>query len=210
MINNHIQGLILFLVMQHLLFANDPLQNKADDILKQMTIDEKISLLSGKGAYNTQNIDRLGLPQLELWDGPNGVRSNSNEIATAFPVGIAMGATWNTKLINKVGVALGKESRSFGVEVLLGPTMNIIRTPLNGRTFETFSEDPYFNGQIASAYINGLQSEHVGSSVKHFIANNQEIRRQSVSAEISERALREIYLPAFETVIKLVNVLLRK
>jgi len=202
MINNHIQGLFFFILIQHLLFANNPLQNKADDILKQMTINEKISLLSGKGAYNTQNIDRLGLPQLELWDGPNGVRSNSNETATAFPVGIAMGATWNTKLINEIGIALGKESRAFDVEVLLGPTMNIIRTPLNGRTFETFSEDPYFNGQIASAYINGLQSEHVGSSVKHFIANNQEIRRQSVSAEISERALREIYLPAFETVIK--------
>ena len=202
MINNHIQGLFFFILIQHLLFANNPLQNKADVILKQMTINEKISLLSGKGAYNTQNIDRLGLPQLELWDGPNGVRSNSNETATAFPVGIAMGATWNTKLIHEIGIALGKESRAFDVEVLLGPTMNIIRTPLNGRTFETFSEDPYFNGQIASAYINGLQSEHVGSSVKHFIANNQEIRRQSVSAEISERALREIYLPAFEIVIK--------
>ena len=202
MINNHIYGLFLFVIMQYFLFANDLLLKKADDILKEMTINEKISLLSGKGAYNTQNIDRLGLPQLELWDGPNGVRSNSNETATALPVGIAMGATWNTKLINKVGISLGQESRAFNVDVLLGPTMNIIRTPLNGRTFETFSEDPYFNGQIASAYINGLQSEHVGSSVKHFVANNQEIRRQSVSAEISERALREMYLPAYQIVIK--------
>jgi len=202
MINNHFKYFFLFIFIQYLLFANNPLQENADDILNQLTVDEKISLLSGKGVYNTQNIDRLGLIQLELWDGPNGVRSNSNEIATAFPVGISMGATWNTDLINELGLALGKESRAFEVEVLLGPTMNIIRTPLNGRTFETFSEDPFFNGVIASAYINGLQSEYVGASVKHFIANNQEIKRQSVSAEISERALREIYLPAFEKVVK--------
>ena len=119
MINNHIYGLFLFVIMQYFLFANDLLLKKADDILKEMTINEKISLLSGKGAYNTQNIDRLGLTQLELWDGPNGVRSNSNETATALPVGIAMGATWNTKLINKVGISLGQESRAFNVDVLL-------------------------------------------------------------------------------------------
>ena len=201
MINHFTQGLAFLIFIHYFLFADDTLHKKAEDILQQMTTNEKISLLSGKGAYNTQNIDRLGLSQLELWDGPNGVRSNSNEQATAFPVGISMGATWNVELINELGIALGKESRAFGVEVLLGPTMNIIRTPLNGRTFETFSEDPYFNGEMASAYINGLQSEHVGSSVKHYIANNQEIRRMDVSANISERALREIYLPAYEKVI---------
>ena len=201
MINNYFRGLFYFFSITTLLFANDQLQKKAESILNQLSKEEKISLLSGKGVYNTQNIDRVGLPQLELWDGPNGVRSNSNEQATAFPVGIAMGATWNVELIKELGTALGKESRAFGVEVLLGPTMNIIRTPLNGRTFETFSEDPYFNGEIASAYINGLQSEHVGASVKHYIANNQEINRMSVSANISERALREIYLPAFEKVV---------
>ena len=201
MINHFTQGLAFLIFIHYFLFADDTLHKKAEDILQQMTTNEKISLLSGKGVYNTQNIDRLGLSQLELWDGPNGVRSNSNEQATAFPVGISMGATWNVELINELGIALGKESRAFGVEVLLGPTMNIIRTPLNGRTFETFSEDPYFNGEMASAYINGLQSEHVGSSVKHYIANNQEIRRMDVSANISERALREIYLPAYEKVI---------
>ena len=201
MINHFTQGLAFLIFIHYFLFADDALHKKAEDILQQMTTNEKISLLSGKGVYNTQNIDRLGLSQLELWDGPNGVRSNSNEQATAFPVGISMGATWNVELINELGIALGKESRAFGVEVLLGPTMNIIRTPLNGRTFETFSEDPYFNGEMASAYINGLQSEHVGSSVKHYIANNQEIRRMDVSANISERALREIYLPAYEKVI---------
>ena len=201
LINIFFRCLPFFLSITVLLFANDQLQKKAENILSQLSIEEKISLLSGKGVYNTQNIDRLGLSQLELWDGPNGVRSNSNEPATAFPVGISMGATWNVELIKELGIALGKESRAFGVEVLLGPTMNIIRTPLNGRTFETFSEDPYFNGEIASAYINGLQSEHVGASVKHYIANNQEINRMSVSANISERALREIYLPAFEKVV---------
>ena len=201
MINHFTQGLAFLIFIHYFLFADDTLHKKAEDILQQMTTNEKISLLSGKGVYNTQNIDRLGLSQLELWDGPNGVRSNSNEQATAFPVGISMGATWNVELINELGIALGKESRAFGVEVLLGPTMNIIRTPLNGRTFETFSEDPYFNGEMAAAYINGLQSEHVGSSVKHYIANNQEIRRMDVSANISERALREIYLPAYEKVI---------
>ena len=182
--------------------ADDRIYKQAKKLLAVMTLDEKVSLLSGRGSYDTQNIDRLDLPSLQLWDGPNGVRSNNNEPATAFPVGICMGSTWNPVLIEKLGKALGKECRAFGVEVLLGPTMNIIRTPLNGRNFETFSEDPFFNGVIGAAYVKGLQSENVGASVKHFIANNQETNRQSVSAEISERTLREIYLPAYRRVIK--------
>ena len=182
--------------------ADDRIYKQAQELLAVMTLDEKVSLLSGRGSYDTQNIDRLNLPSLQLWDGPNGVRSNNNEPATAFPVGICMGSTWNPALIEKLGKALGKECRNFGVEVLLGPTMNIIRTPLNGRNFETFSEDPFFSGVMGTAYVKGLQSENVGASVKHFIANNQETNRQSVSAEISERTLREIYLPAYRRVIK--------
>ena len=182
--------------------ADDRIYKQAQKLLAVMTLDEKVSLLSGRGSYDTQNIDRLNLPSLQLWDGPNGVRSNNNEPATAFPVGICMGSTWNPALIEKLGKALGKECRAFGVEVLLGPTMNIIRTPLNGRNFETFSEDPFFSGVMGTAYVKGLQSENVGASVKHFIANNQETNRQSVSAEISERTLREIYLPAYRRVIK--------
>ena len=182
--------------------ADDHIYKQAQELLAVMTLDEKVSLLSGRGSYDTQNIDRLNLPSLQLWDGPNGVRSNNNEPATAFPVGICMGSTWNPALIEKLGKALGKECRAFGVEVLLGPTMNIIRTPLNGRNFETFSEDPFFSGVMGTAYVKGLQSENVGASVKHFIANNQETNRQSVSAEISERTLREIYLPAYRRVIK--------
>ena len=182
--------------------ADDRIYKQAKKLLAVMTLDEKVSLLSGRGSYDTQNIDRLDLPSLQLWDGPNGVRSNNNEPATAFPVGICMGSTWNPALIEKLGKALGKECQAFGVEVLLGPTMNIIRTPLNGRNFETFSEDPFFSGVMGTAYVKGLQSENVGASVKHFIANNQETNRQSVSAEISERTLREIYLPAYRRVIK--------
>ena len=182
--------------------ADNRIYKQASELLAVMTLDEKVSLLSGRGSYDTQNIDRLNLPSLQLWDGPNGVRSNNNEPATAFPVGICMGSTWNPALIEKLGKALGKECRAFGVEVLLGPTMNIIRTPLNGRNFETFSEDPFFSGVMGTAYVKGLQSENVGASVKHFIANNQETNRQSVSAEISERTLREIYLPAYRRVIK--------
>ena len=182
--------------------ADDRIYKQAQELLAVMTLDEKVSLLSGRGSYDTQDIKRLNLPSLQLWDGPNGVRSNNNEPATAFPVGICMGSTWNPELIEKLGIALGKECRAFGVEVLLGPTMNIIRTPLNGRNFETFSEDPFINGVIGAAYVKGLQSENVGASVKHFIANNQETNRQSVSAEISERALREIYLPAYKYIIK--------
>ena len=182
--------------------ADDRIYKQAQKLLAVMTLDEKVSLLSGRGSYDTQNIDRLNLPSLQLWDGPNGVRSNNNEPATAFPVGICMGSTWNPALIEKLGKALGKECQAFGVEVLLGPTMNIIRTPLNGRNFETFSEDPFFSGVMGTAYVKGLQSENVGASVKHFIANNQETNRQSVSAEISERTLREIYLPAYRRVIK--------
>ena len=108
MINNYFRGISCFFSITTLLFANDQLQKKAENILNQLSKEEKISLLSGKGVYNTQNIDRVGLPQLELWDGPNGVRSNSNEQATAFPVGIAMGATWNVELIKELGIALGK------------------------------------------------------------------------------------------------------
>ncbi len=182
--------------------ANDHIYKQAQELLAAMTLDEKVSLLSGRGSYDTQNIDRLNIPSLQLWDGPNGVRSNNNEPTTAFPVGISMGATWNPELIERLGIALGKECRALGVEVLLGPTVNIIRTPLNGRNFETYSEDPYFNGVLSVAYVKGLQSEHVGASVKHFIANNQEINRQSVSAELSERTLREIYLPAYKHVVK--------
>ena len=182
--------------------ADDRIYKQAQELLAVMTLDEKVSLLSGRGSYDTQDIKRLNLPSLQLWDGPNGVRSNNNEPATAFPVGICMGSTWNPELIEKLGIALGKECRALGIEVLLGPTMNIIRTPLNGRNFETFSEDPFINGVIGAAYVKGLQSENVGASVKHFIANNQETNRQSVSAEISERALREIYLPAYKYIIK--------
>ena len=181
------------------------IREKALGLLDQMTLDEKISLLSGRGMYDTQNIDRLNIPSLQLWDGPNGVRSNSGQPTTAFPVGIAMGATWNRSLIEELGTALGRECRSMGVEVLLGPTVNIIRTPLGGRNFEAYSEDPYLTGEIGVAFVRGLQGQHVGCSVKHYIANNQEKNRNSVSAEVSERTLREIYLPGYKKIVQEAN-----
>jgi len=178
------------------------IKEQARSLLNQMSLDEKISLLSGRGMYDTQNISRLNIPSLQLWDGPNGIRSNKNQPTTAFPVGVAMGATWNRSLIGELGKALGRECRASGVEVLLGPTVNIIRTPLGGRNFETFSEDPHLTGEIGVAYVKGLQSQHVGCSVKHYIANNQEKNRNSISAEVSERALREIYLPGYKKIVQ--------
>lgn len=177
-----------------------------EELLKQMTLHEKVSLLAGANSWEIGPIERLGIPALKVTDGPNGARGENfaggNVTSACFPAGIALAATWNTALIEQVGKALGQEAQSKGAHVLLGPTANIHRSPVNGRNFESFSEDPYLSARMAVAYIKGLQSQGVGATVKHYICNDSEFERNSISSEVGERALREIYLPAFQAAIQ--------
>ncbi|MBP6409392.1 MAG: glycoside hydrolase family 3 protein, partial [Fusobacteriaceae bacterium] len=188
-----------------------------DKVIKEMTLEEKAKLVCGMGMTSkkvpgavgsTYEIPRLGIPELVVSDGPAGLRLGGTfsgvkaVYATAFPIPAAMASTWDLDLLNKVGIAMGAESKAFGVDVLLGPAFNIKRDPLNGRNFEYLTEDPYLNGRLAAAIVKGIQSEGVGVSIKHFAVNNQETNRMSINEVVSERALREIYLSAFEYVVK--------
>jgi beta-glucosidase len=177
-----------------------------------MTLEEKASLLSGKDFWYTKAIPRLGIESWMMTDGPHGMRKQATSAekvgllesvpATCFPTGASLASTWNPELIGEMGRAMGIEARSEGVRVLLGPAVNIKRSPLCGRNFEYLSEDPYLAGEIAKAHIRGIQSVGVGTSIKHFAVNNQEKFRMAVDAIVDERTLREIYLPAFERAIK--------
>ncbi|EOO77671.1 glycoside hydrolase family 3 C-terminal domain-containing protein [Bacillus mycoides] len=181
-------------------------------IISQMTLEEKASLCSGLDFWNTKGIERLGIPSIMVTDGPHGLRKQAegadhlgiyNSIpATCFPSAVGLASTWNKELIKQVGVALGEECQAENVGVLLGPGANIKRSPLCGRNFEYFSEDPHLSSQMAANHVKGVQSQGVGTSLKHFAANNQEHRRMSVDAIVDERTLREIYLASFEDVIK--------
>ncbi|MBP7335252.1 glycoside hydrolase family 3 protein [Niveispirillum sp.] len=172
------------------------------DLLARMTLDEKISLLAGAGIMELNGVPRLGVPGIKVTDGPTGVRSHEDKPATVFPVGVAMAATWNTELAGKVGAAIADEARAHGASVLLAPTVNIVRTPLWGRNFETYSEDPHLAARMGLGYVQGVQGQGIGVSLKHFAANNQETNRFFVDSKVPARPLREIYLPAFETVVK--------
>jgi beta-glucosidase len=176
-------------------------------LLSQMTLKEKISLLAGKDDWNFMGVERLGIPFLGVMDGPHGVRIVDDGRrwkgpTVAFPTGASMATCWNPELLEKAAGAIAEEVAAVGGDILLGPCINIVRHPLNGRTFETFSEDPYLNGQLAIAYINGIQAKGIGTSLKHFACNNQEVERMRGSSEVDERTLREIYLPAFEVTVK--------
>lgn len=201
-----------------------------EEVINAMTPEEKATLLIGPGmpgyagivplkgepnvrvlgqAGGTRAIARLGIPETVVADGPAGLRiqpkrkNNPNTFyATAFPVGTLLASTWNPELIETVGKAMGEEVKEYGVDVLLAPALNIQRNPLNGRNFEYYSEDPLVAGKIAAAYIKGIQANGVGTSIKHFAANNQETNRLSVNAYVSERAMRELYLRGFEIAIK--------
>jgi len=176
---------------------------RVEDLLKRMTLEEKIDMLGGTG-FATKPNARLGIPELRMTDGPLGVRMDKS---TAFPSGINLAATWNPALVEKIGHALGREVKAHDAHVLLAPCVNIARIPNGGRNFESFGEDPFLASRMAVNYINGLQSEGVAATVKHFAANNQEHERMFVDAQISERALNEIYLPAFKAAVQEANVL---
>ena len=186
-----------------------------DDIkalIGKMTLEEKAGLCSGSDFWHTKAVERLDVPAVMVSDGPHGLRKQEEGAdhlgihdsirAVCFPAACATACSFDRALLYEMGSALGNECRAEGVAVLLGPAVNIKRSPLCGRNFEYFSEDPFLAGELACAFVQGVQGEGVGVSVKHFAANNQETRRMSVSSEVSERALREIYFPAFEKVVK--------
>ena len=185
---------------------------KHADLIKQMTLEEKASLMSGANFWNTKPVTRLGIPGMMLTDGPHGLRKqggkadhlglNKSIPATCYPSAAGLANTWDEALIEEMGEHLGLEAASEGVSVLLGPGVNIKRSPLCGRNFEYFSEDPILAGELAAGFINGVQSMGVGTSLKHFCANSQETRRMTCDSVVDERALREIYLTAFEIAVK--------
>ncbi len=204
----------------------EPLEKRVSDLLSQMTIEEKIHLLKGSGLASAMGMGdpvtgvagavgtivptpRLGIPTVYLSDGPAGLRieperegEDRTYYCTAFPIATLLSSTWNTDLVNKVGTAMGKEAREYGIDVILGPGANIHRHPLCGRNFEYYSEDPVLTGLIGAAMVNGIESNGVGASVKHFVANNQETNRFLNNSMVSERALREIYLKGFEIIVR--------
>ncbi len=173
-----------------------------------MTLEEKALLLSGDGWWATHGIQRLGVPVIHLSDGPHGLRKvaaaglGESVPATCFPTAPALAATWDTALVREVGAALGREAQACNVQILLGPGVNMKRSPLGGRNFEYFAEDPLLAGRMAAAYIDGVQGEGVGTSLKHFAVNSQETERMANDSRVDGRALHEIYLPAFEIAIR--------
>jgi beta-glucosidase len=156
--------------------------SRIDDLVSQMTLEEKISMLAGADLWHSVAVPRLGVPQFKVSDGPNGARGAFGSMgpkSVATPVGIALGATWNPDLVQKVGNVLADELEEKGAHILLAPTVNIHRTPIAGRNFECYSEDPFLSGMIASAYIKGIQEKGKGACIKHFVANDQEYERRS-------------------------------
>ena len=181
------------------------MNDKIANLVQQMSLTEKVSLLAGADQWTTVPIARLGIPAIKVTDGPNGARGArpiGGPTSACFPAGVALAATWNTDLVNRVGAALGEEVKSKGAHVLLAPTVNIHRSPLAGRNFECYSEDPYLAGRMAVAYIEGLQSQKVGACIKHLVCNDSEYERRTISSEVRERALREIYLAPFQAAVR--------
>ena len=188
------------------------MERDVKEIVRQMMLEEKAGLCSGKDFWHLKSVERLGIPEVMVSDGPHGLRKqaengdhlgiNESIKAVCFPAACATACSFDRDLLEEMGAALGTECQAENVSVLLGPAVNIKRSPLCGRNFEYFSEDPYLAGQMAKAHITGVQKEGVGTSIKHFAANNQEYHRMSASSEVDERTLREIYLAAFETPVK--------
>ena len=177
---------------------------RIDTLLSELTVDEKAAMVAGTDMWHNAAVERLGIPALKVTDGPIGARGErwTGGRSAAFPCGTALGATWDTDLVEEVGRRIGNEARRKQCHVLLAPTVNIHRHPLAGRNFECYSEDPHLTERSAVAYITGVQSQNVGSCVKHFAANDSEFERMTISSEVDERTLREITLPPFEAAVR--------
>ncbi|SCH76620.1 Thermostable beta-glucosidase B [uncultured Clostridium sp.] len=182
------------------------------ELISQMTLEEKAGMCSGLDFWHLKGVERLGIPSVMVSDGPHGLRKQDQEAdhlginesikAVCFPPAVLSACSFDRALLERLGETVGDEAQATDLSVVLGPAVNIKRSPLCGRNFEYYSEDPYLAGEAAAAFINGVQSRHVGTSIKHFAANNQEFNRMSASSEVDERTMREIYLPAFETAVK--------
>ena len=181
-----------------------------EELVQSLTLEEKAGLCSGRDFWRTKAVERLGIPAMMMSDGPHGLRAqkpgsslpNDSIEAVCYPAGCAAAASFDPTLTRRMGAALGREARAAGVQMVLGPAINIKRSPLCGRNFEYYSEDPFLAGELAAAFIQGVQGEGVAACPKHFAANNQETRRLTVDSRLDERTLHEIYLPAFETAVR--------
>jgi beta-glucosidase len=185
--------------------AGEDSEGRIDALLGQMELGEKVAMASGSGLWYSTPVERLGIPAFKMSDGPNGVRGEargSGVTSTCFPVGVALGASWDPDLLSEVGKALAAEARAKGVDVLLGPTINLQRTPLAGRNFECYAEDPHLTAELALAYTRGVQGRGVAVCLKHFVCNDSEFERHSISSVVDARTLREVYLRPFERVIR--------
>jgi len=203
--------LTLALLPSHVAFAQAPvpsnpeIERRVDALLKKMTLEQKIDYIGGTG-FAVRSMPTLGVPAFEMSDGPLGVRSNQKFPSTTYAAGIGLAASWDPQLAERVGAGIGKDARARGIHFMLGPGVNIYRAPMNGRNFEYFGEDPFLAGAVATGYITGMQKQGVSSTVKHFLGNNSEFLRHDSDSIIDERALREIYLPAFESAVKEAHV----
>ena len=177
-----------------------PVEDRTNDLLHRMTLEEKLDYIGGYKGFYIRGIERLGVPEIKLTDGPVGTHKDGK--STAYPAGVLTASTWNRKLVYELGKQLGRDSKARGVHILLGPGVNIVRSPLCGRNFEYFTEDPYLNSQVAIGYVKGLQDQKVVATLKHYAANNQEWDRNNVSSDIDERVLHEIYLPVYRAAIQ--------
>jgi beta-glucosidase len=193
-------------------------EGRIDDVMARLTLEEKIAFVHANGKFRSGGLERLGLPYLWATDGPHGIREelkldswesagSTSDFATALPTGIALAATWSSELAEAYGRVLGEEARARDKHVVLGPALNIMRTPLCGRNYDYFGEDPWLAGRIAVGYVRGMQAEQTVASLKHFALNNQETSRSSIDVQLDERTLREIYLPAFEAAVREAGVL---
>lgn len=186
------------------------MSDKIESIIEGMSLEEKAALCTGASSWTTTPIEHLDVPELTVADGPHGVRrvADKDDLildslpATCFPTASCVASSWNSDLIKRMGEAIAEEAIALGVDVVLGPGVNIKRTPLGGRNFEYFSEDPYLAGEMAASFIQGVQSKGIGTSLKHYAVNNQETQRMTINAKVDERALREIYLCGFEKAVK--------
>lgn len=203
---------VLFVVQVQAQQTDAALRAKIDQLVKQLTLEEKVRMIHASSSFTSGGVPRLGIPELVTSDGPHGVRvehgrdwvadTNVYDSATYLPTSICLAATWNPQLGYAFGSVLGSEANFRGKDVILGPAINIIRTPLNGRNFEYQSEDPYLISKMAVGYIKGVQAQGISACVKHFAANNQEVNRTTIDVQMSERALRELYLPGFKAAVK--------
>jgi len=198
--------LLLICAACALLHAQSPSSSdRVESIVGKMSLEEKVDYIGGTG-FAIRAMPSLQLPAFEMSDGPLGVRSNSRLPSTVYAAGVGLAATWNRSLTERVGGGIGRDARARGLHFMLGPGVNIYRSPRNGRSFEYFGEDPFLASEIAVGYIRGMQAQGVSATIKHFLANNSEFLRHDSDSVIDERTLREIYLPAFEAAVKQAHV----